>query len=343
MITFDAWCRDNLEIVQDHDADEVTAVCPRCGRPKLAVNLSKGVWQCWVCHFKGRRKDSLVEEVTGVDHSEIFETRTALREEDMTIKTIVRQQLNDKTRGKRFPKAPLPAGFSERLSLLQEKYLQSRGVPPIHKEMFRVGTVGDDGTKAGSLLAGRIIVPVWDETMRMIYWTARSVLKSDKIKALNMPAPNRHEDWGLKPTPDCALKTDVLLGLHLVQPKSAIVLVEGPMDALVCGAGFVATMGAGLSEAQAALIIKKNPSEVVILFDPDEAGRHGANIVRQRLEGLVKVREALCPEGLDPADLGRVRSFEICRKASSGFVVHGLGLEKRRTFIGGLRGSSGKL
>jgi hypothetical protein len=342
MTTFEGWCRDNLEVVHDHENHEITARCPRCGRDKLAVNLSKGAFQCWVCHFKGRRKDALVEEVSGVDHSELFEPKKELRDGDMTIKRLSDNIVTSEKR-RSFPKAPLPKGFSKTLSKIQSNYLRLRKVPKIHIEMFGIGGVPDDGTMAGRLLAGRIIAPIFDDSGRMIYWTARSVFSSDKVKTLNMPAPHRHEAWGLTATPDCAVKTDVLLGLNLIPPKSVIILVEGPMDALVCGAGFVATMGAGLSAAQASLIVKRNPKEVVVLFDPDDAGQAGAAIVRERLSGLVSVREAVCPRGKDPADLGRVQSFEICRNAGSEQVVHGLGSGVERVFIGGLRGCSKKL
>ena len=66
-----------------------------------------------------------------------------------------------------------------------------------------------------------------------------------------------------------------------------------------------------MSFEQASLLAAHQPSEVVILFDPDEAGRKGAIVAYRRLSPHLPVAIAHCPLGSDPADLGRERCLRI--------------------------------
>jgi hypothetical protein len=294
-----AWVVANLTVVRDHGGNELTAVCPRCGREKLAVRLDRPLWQCWVCRYRGRRAGALIAEVTGVDPGDAV---------DWTSGPEVAADIGPlsavERRGTTYPVAPLPP--LRPLSDIQRRYLASRGVPDWHIPLYGLTGVVDDGTTAGWLLSARVVIPVTDASGRRVYWTARAVLPQPP-KTLNCPSPAKLAEWGL----------DVLLGVQFVSPGSPIVLVEGPMDALVCGPGFVATLGAGLSARQAGLIAELRPSEVVVAYDPDEAGDNGREAVERALRGLVPVRHAHCPAGTDPADIGRVGMLRHCQRATS--------------------------
>ena len=108
-----------------------------------------------------------------------------------------------------------------------------------------------------------------------------------------------------------ATKREVLVGLHAARRGEPVVVVEGSIDAVVCGPGFVSPLGAGLSPEQAALLATAQPSEAVILFDPDDAGRKGAQRARERLSPYMRTTVAECPPGRDPADLGREHALSI--------------------------------
>ena len=82
-----------------------------------------------------------------------------------------------------------------------------------------------------------------------------------------------------------------------------------------CGPGFVATMGAKLSMEQAHLIAQSKPSNVVIVFDGDEAGRKGAESARKLLSSFVPSSIATLQDGEDPADMGR----DYCIQLSPNF------------------------
>ena len=103
-------------------------------------------------------------------------------------------------------------------------------------------------------------------------------------------------------------KSHVLYGLNFAGPEirkaGRAVLLEGYMDVIGChqaGVGYtVAPLGTSLTEDHARLL-KRYADNVVVLFDPDEAGikaaLRGARILIER--GLF-VKVASLPEGLDP-------------------------------------------
>jgi DNA primase len=94
-----------------------------------------------------------------------------------------------------------------------------------------------------------------------------------------------------------------------------LVIVEGFFDCIALReAGIykcVALMGTSLSATQADLIASavSDDGEIEILFDADEAGRHGAEIASQELSNRTRVRvidlpeEGMQPDHLTPEEL----------------------------------------
>ena len=103
-------------------------------------------------------------------------------------------------------------------------------------------------------------------------------------------------------------KSHVLYGLNFAGPEirkaGRAVLLEGYMDVIGChqaGVGYtVAPLGTSLTEDHARLL-KRYTDNVIVLFDPDEAGikaaLRGALIL---IERGIFVKVASLPEGLDP-------------------------------------------
>jgi hypothetical protein len=176
------------------------------------------------------------------------------------------------------------------------------------------------------MLTGRLLIPVWDQTGRFVYWIARDTTGRSAVKVLNMPTDDKHEAWGLERVPECASRNEVLVGLHLLRTGVPAYLVEGPMDAIVCGSGFVASMGSKLSVEQAHLIASVKPSSVTVIYDGDDAGRRGSDQAQALLSSFLPTRVAHCPWGKDPADLGRTACLELSSNAHG--QQHVLGLVK---------------
>ena len=328
-LNFKAWVESNLT-VESCSGDELICVCPKCGRSKLAVNVKKKVWQCWVCKFAGRRPMGLISATLGLNFEE---TQSYLVTGALTLASGRIEPLQKpKERRGVLPKAPVPPG-TEPLQGEAKNYARRRGISDENCGLFGLSSISGDGSCsiADRLLTGRLLIPVYDLRRRLVYWVARAT-DSHHIKTVNLPRATRHVAWGLDHAPGCATRSEVVVGLHAVVPGSRVVVVEGPMDVAVCGSGFVATLGASLSMEQAFLIASSGAREAVILYDPDEAGVAGAVAARKRLEALIPARIAQCPEGFDPADLGREEVLRLIDETRVADPVASLGrLERSRS------------
>ena len=323
------------------DGPEWLVHCPRCHRPKLAIHVGRKAYQCWggACRFSGWSPAGLVATVLAVPPSRAREVIAAF---GLGVELGPVRELNRTAIARSpvvMPAAALPL-VDWRLHPPQYDYIHGRGVSDDHIHWFGLGTIVSNrtGSKADKLLTSRVIFPVWSSTSgRIVWWVARDIFGRSKAKTLNMPQACRenhgphctcyHEEWGLPPVPGVATADDVVLGLHLVLPGSIVVVVEGPIDAAVCGPGFVSVQGTRISPQQAMLIRGAGPKEAIILFDgdrPDEKGRRAGE------EGLAKslpilgaalpARGITCPEGSDPGSLGRSAALEVAMSAQGGGI-----------------------
>ena len=327
---FGSWVAGHLTVLTQ-GSDEWIVECPRCSRVKLALNVRRKCWQCWVCGFAGWRPTALVAYVLGVHPARAAEIVAGLAIGGRALVDVgeLLPQAVEKIEGPA-PIAPDPPGILwGHLDGRARAYAQERGIPAEHAHLFGLSACRGDNrrTRTGTLLAGRLVFPVWDDKGRLVFWTSRATRES-KIKIVSMPAACKveghaddctclHEEWGLSPTPGCAGKADVLVGYHLIKPGEPVVVVEGPVDAAVCGPQFVATQGAGLSWRQALLLATSGASEVIFLFDPDVAGVKAVRAAYALLSPLIPCRVAECPVGMDPAILGRAEAWSLAQIAPS--------------------------
>jgi hypothetical protein len=312
--------------------------CPRCGRDKFAVNVLKMAFQCWVCGFRGRHPAVLVGAVLG---SGPAEGARVVEQAAMGVGTHVEPLEREKASAamqRLLPEAAAPPGTTWQLDGRAERYARERGISDDNCRLFGLSSLRGDrsGSKADRLLTGRLLIPVWDLTRRFVYWIARDTGAS-KIKVINLPAPDKHAEWGLTIVPGCATRNEVLVGLHLCRPGEPIYLVEGPLDAVVCGPQFVATMGSSLSLAQAYLLSSLSPSEVVVMYDGDDAGDKGGRAAAGLLASFLPVRVARCPSGTDPAELGKSACLELSANCPGSGAVQPLQSAKKSSNLKGLR------
>ncbi len=141
----------------------------------------------------------------------------------------------------------------------------------------------------------RLMFPIWNQRGDTVGFGGR-ILGEGQPKYLNSPETVLFT------------KSHVLYGLNFAGPAirkaGRTVLLEGYMDVIAChqaGVSFtVAPLGTSLT-AEHAKLLKRYTQNVIVLFDPDEAGLkaalRGAQILTQ--EGLF-VKVASLPDGLDP-------------------------------------------
>lgn len=323
-----AWTAANATVIERSGVEWV-CLCPACGREKLAVNVAKKAFQCWRCGIAGRRPKEWVSLILQIpmepDAVEVVAAAGA-----QGLGPVAELEVREPARTGPYPPAPLPPGLSP-LDAEGAAYLQARGVAWSHAAAFgALSCHGDQtGSIAGRVMRHRVVLPVWDARGVVVFWTARAT-RDDPMKLANLPRPCKdpahgptcacnHVRWGLAPTPGCAGKAAVLGGLHLVRPGDRVIVVEGPMDALVVGPGTVPAFGARLSYDQVALLVAAGVSEVVVLFDGDDPGYRGLwgrDRGRRPHPGAypgaaalvataIPTRAAVCPPGTDPGSLGR--------------------------------------
>ncbi len=191
--------------------------------------------------------------------------------------------------------------------------------------MTQAGTLGRAGFKADRLLPGRLVIPAYSDG-RAVYWSARAC-RGEQPKTVNLPSPCRtyahppdctctQQEWGLPLVPFAASAREIVVGAHLISPGSRVIVVEGDMDAVTCGPGFVATLGAHMSPDQAAMIARTGAKEAIVLFDGDAGGEKAKMQAAYEISKYMGVRVATCPWGEDPGSLGRVRAIEIAEQAA---------------------------
>lgn len=324
----DTWVERHMTI-DERSGPEWVCVCPMCGRTKLAVHVGRKVFQClWAgCQFRSWRPRLLVAAVLGVswEDADAIIAAHALGRELGPIDALASPE--PPRAASTLPQASLPPVRWE-LMPTQAAYVRSRGVPEAHAAWLGLATcVGDgSGSKADRVLRGRVLFPVWNHTGRLVFWVARDVSGRSKAKTVNMPRACRvddhgrhcacyHEEWGLPPVPESAVAAEVIVGLHGVIPGQPVIVVEGPMDVAVCGPQFVGTLGAHLTQEQAALIAATGASEAIILFDGDQGGWKAAPKAGGTLGAVMPTRWTTCPTGEDPGTLGRALAWSIALAA----------------------------
>lgn len=101
------------------------------------------------------------------------------------------------------------------------------------------------------------------------------------------------------------------------KPK-VLCLTEGPRDTLNLlqnGIPSLAILGSNnWSQAKCNIISFLNVDRIVLAFDPDTAGQHAFNRVKQSVKDLAKVSKLEFKEGTDPADLTKKQCNNIKKK-----------------------------
>ncbi len=183
----------------------------------------------------------------------------------------------------------------------------------------------------------RLIFPICDELGRPIAFGGRQITADDDPKYLNSPESPVFN------------KSKTLFGLHLAKRSiiehKQVIVTEGYTDVLACHqAGFttaVATLGTALTE-QHVIRLRRFATglTIVVVFDPDKAGKAAAGRGSEQIFGAflarmnafsrmfikqaVDVRVCILPAGLDPADLlstdaGKAQFAELVKNAKLAF------------------------
>jgi DNA primase len=266
-----------------------------------------GTHRCLACGFGGRPVD-LVVAVLGCSRKE---ARAWLRAGDYDVPSFeVVVQQREPTRPKLLEGLPPEVRFDafDRWPPAAQLYLDRRRLGREVVERWGLGYVP---AAAKSPLHGRVVIPVREAPGRLRTYQARDYTGR---------APTRYLTPSRGPV--------AILGQeHWPAPteRRAVVVVEGPFDALAAHAAahepVAALLGSPVDRNGEPNTWQVNRlvtfKRVVLLTDPDPAGRKAANALLGVLVRWTKVVLVDLPEGSDPAKLWEVDPDFLSRMLSS--------------------------
>lgn len=230
--------------------DEYYFKCPACDhhKRKLAINLDKNAFHCWVCDYRGRNVRRLVrrygsfsqlqvwdqsaDETDIAAFSDLFDTKIIEPEKVLTLPAEFKSLANCST----------PATGNGALS-----YLKLRGITKPDIVKWKIGFCFSGEYR------GRVIVPSFNDNGDLNYFIARSYA-GDSYKYKNPKASK-----------------DIVFNELFIDWNSDLVLVEGVFDALVAG-NAVPILGSTLRSGSELLRkIVRNDTPIYIALDPDAA------------------------------------------------------------------------
>lgn len=169
------------------------------------------------------------------------------------------------------------------------RYAERRGLTPGQVERWGIGYAVD------GRLAGRLVLPIRDESGRLANYTARAWDDGAKPRYL-------HAGRGEHPV------EGAVYGSHLWgERRDRLVVNEGELNALACervGESCVAALS-GSNVTPGAISLISSFEHVIILTDPDAAGDTAAVKLYNALARWRRVDRIRLPEGQDAAKLAR--------------------------------------
>jgi len=254
------------EVIGDHrktSKDEHYFKCPACNhhKYKLAVNLDKNVFHCWICDYRGRSIRRLIRRFGSYLQLQKWDgisDRTDLeRFDDLFM---------DRVPGESKTTVEIPEEFISLCSskvpatgIYAYRYLQSRGITKADILKWKIGYCFSGEYR------NRIVIPSFDENGDCSYFMARSYT-GDSYKYKNPRASK-----------------DIVFNELFVNWTDDLILTEGIFDAMVAG-NAVPILGSTLrSNAELIRKIVINDTPVYMALDPD-ARKKENRIIKMLLE-----------------------------------------------------------
>ena len=224
--------------------------CPRCNhhKKKLAVNVEKNVFKCWVCDWSGRNLYTIIK-----NEASLSTRREWLSfDQQIEINNFVEKLFGEADEGER-QKVELPKNF---VSLVNKNlpstatrplnYLYSRGLTQKDIIRWKIGYC------ASGKFGGRVIIPSFDESGHLNYFIARSY------------------DGSWKKYINPSFSKDIIFNELYVDFDKDVVLVEGVFDAVRAGENSIPILGSTLSENSHLLQkIVSHDTKVYLALDND--------------------------------------------------------------------------
>ena len=286
--------------------DELVGFCPihdekHYNKNAFSVNTSKNNWHCFSCGAGG----NVLDFVAAMENVDIRQAGVLIQkwfgivlEEDRKLAKEERKIEKPKEKEeKKEPEEVINPPLTFKLKNLNSNhsYLKERGLKKETVKEFGLGYC-----KRG-LMKERVVIPVHNENGELVAYAGR------------YPGDPPEEESRYKFPPKFK-KSLVLFNLNRVKDKAkekGLILVEGFFDVFnLWQNGYkdvVALMGTSMSDEQEKLIVDtigKN-GKVILMFDPDEAGKKVTKEVIERLIDKIYLKIIRLKIGLGPDSLSK--------------------------------------
>jgi len=258
-----------LEIIQSifndvycsKDKTEVSLFCPQCNhhKRKLVISLSKNLFHCWVCNYKGRASFLIKTYGTTENYNEwrslfgeiIYSTNISLRDKitNNNSNVIEKSFINLPEENKK-----LSSNVSSLIARHALEYLINKR--RLNYDLIKMYDIRfcEEGN-----YRDRIIFPSYDESGHINFFIARAIFE-DKLPY----------------TYPKVSKENMIFNDLFITWERPIILHEGIFDALSVRKNSIPVLGCSLSEnSQLFRKILHYKPEIILWFDNDEAGREG--------------------------------------------------------------------
>lgn len=254
--------------------------CPHCNhhKPKLEVNFSqhkKGYnpWHCWACDKKGSRISQLFKKI-GASPDRYEELKNLIGSE-----IEVKQTTNPNITLKLPEEFKSVIGSRDILARHAAFYLKNRGITKDDVEKYNIGYC-----ETGRY-AKMVIIPSYDETGKLNYFTGRSFEKEPFVKYRN-PETSR----------------DIVPFELFINWDLPLILCEGPFDAIAIKRNAIPLLGKNIQPNLMKKIVTSTVEKIYIALDTDamkQAIKFAEHLINQGKEVYL-----MDLEGKDPSEMG---------------------------------------
>lgn len=268
--------------------NEYYYTCPFChhAKPKLAINVAKGVWHCWVCLASGKKLLSLFRKLD-CSKEHINELRKILHEEVPHLHTD--EVIASLSLPKEFHPLWEPSGRIDFKHAIT--YLRNRGISDGEMMKYQMGYCPE------GLYANRIIVPSFDLTGKLNFFIGRSF----------------YDETGMLKYKNPPVSKNVVGFENYVNWNYPIVLCEGIFDAIAIKRNAVPLFGKIPSAKLKEKIVRHNVRDIYLALDND-ALRETTLLARHFMDDGRRVFVVEL-EGKDPSELGFAKMSELIKQA----------------------------
>lgn len=264
-------------------AESNTGWCYRC---ETLFDVPKFVMHYEQCSYR-----AALEFLGGKAHDEVYGSL-----HDARMKVMRKREKVFKPQ-----KVDLPPGFIP-IRTKVPKFARDRGLT---LELCRKHKIG---WCSSGKYANRLVIPVYYQGVRVSWvaramWQVKEAAEGEDEKLVNKKVVN----------PKGVHTGAFLFNYDRVKQARTVMLVEGPFDAIALGDNAVALFGTHLSQQQYRLLVQTKAKKVVVLLDPDKAGRKAREEILDRLRGIfpeVTAPRIRCdPDELSAKELAAALAF----------------------------------